>query len=76
MLIGLLTSLPIMVAAMFTTTDYTKVMNSAFPAVELVYQATGNRPLTIFLGVWLIIIYACAFSQSRSPRIATWIISS
>lgn len=64
MLIGCLTSVPIIVAAMFTTTDFTEVMNSGFPAVQLVYQVTGNRPLTIFLGAWLIVIYACTLSQS------------
>jgi hypothetical protein len=40
-------------------------MNSGFPAIEVLYEATGNRPLTIFLVVWLIIIYACK-SSSRS----------
>lgn len=59
MLIGFLTSVPIVVAGMFTLTNMTDVMNSGFPAVELMYQATGNRPLTIFLAVWLIVVYAC-----------------
>ncbi|KAK5049451.1 hypothetical protein LTR84_004380 [Exophiala bonariae] len=60
MLIGIMTAVPIIVASMFTISDMTGVMNSGFPAVELMYQATGNRPLTIFLAVWLIVIYASA----------------
>ncbi|KAJ5820639.1 hypothetical protein N7474_006230 [Penicillium riverlandense] len=58
MLIGFLTSVPIVVASMFTMTNMTEVMNSGFPAVELMYQVTGNRPLTIFLAAWLIVVYA------------------
>lgn len=34
-------------------------MNSVFPAVELLYQATGNRTLTVVMAVWLIIVYMC-----------------
>jgi len=71
MLIGLLTGLPIMIAAMFTTTDYTKVMNAGFPAVELIYQATGNRTLTMFLGGLLIMVMACASPHSPFARITT-----
>ena len=61
MLIGMLTSVPLMVAAMFVTTDYTQIMNSAFPAVELIFQVTGNRSLTIFLGALLVVCFACKF---------------
>lgn len=61
MLTGGLTSTAIMVAAMFTISDPARVMEANFPAVELVYQVTGNRSLTIFLAVWLIVIYACKF---------------
>ncbi|KAK4898465.1 hypothetical protein LTR27_004062 [Elasticomyces elasticus] len=60
MLTGTLTAVPIMLVAMFTIRDPTSVMNSNFPAVELCYQVTGNRPLTIFLAAWLLIIYASA----------------
>jgi choline transport protein len=48
-----------MVAAMFTISDPERVMNASFPAVELIYQVTGNRSLAIFLSVWLIVIFAC-----------------
>lgn len=65
MLIGLLTSVPVVVAGMFAMTNMTDVMNSGFPAVDLMYQATGNRPLTIFLAAWLIVVYAC--ESRRSP---------
>jgi uncharacterized membrane protein YkvI len=61
MLTGTLTAVPVMVVAMFTISDPDAVMNASFPAIELIYQVTGNRPLTIFLSVWLIVIYACKF---------------
>jgi choline transport protein len=59
MLIGIMTGLPIIVAAMIVASDTNALMSSGFPAVELLYQATGNRLLTIFLSVWLILIFAC-----------------
>jgi hypothetical protein len=59
MLTGTLTAVPIMVVAMFTISDPDRVMNASFPAAELIYQVTDNRSLTIFLSVWLIVIYAC-----------------
>jgi choline transport protein len=61
MLIAVFTAVPMMVAAMFKITNVDAVMKSAFPAVELLYQATGNRTLTIVMAVWLIIVYACKF---------------
>ncbi|KAI4944262.1 hypothetical protein J4E91_008817 [Alternaria rosae] len=42
MLIAVLTAVPMMAAAMVKITDTEAVMNSVFPAVELMYQATGN----------------------------------
>jgi choline transport protein len=62
MLIAVFTAVPMMIAAMFKIRDVDAVMNSGFPAVELMYQATGNRTLTIVMSVWLIIVYA-----SKSP---------
>jgi hypothetical protein len=59
MLTGTLTAVPIMVVAMFTISDTDRVMNASFPAAELIYQVTGSRSLTIFVSVWLIIIFAC-----------------
>ncbi|KAI1628725.1 amino acid/polyamine transporter I [Exophiala viscosa] len=57
MLIGFVTCVPIMVVFMFVMKDMDKIMNAGFPAAELLYEATGNRPVTIFLTVWLILIY-------------------
>ena len=59
MLIAVLTAVPMMAAAMVKITDTEAVMNSVFPAVELMYQATGNRTLTLVMAVWLIIVYMC-----------------
>lgn len=71
MLIGLLTSVPVVVAGMFSMTDMTAVMNAGFPAADLMYQATGNRPVTIFLSAWLIVVYACESRRSPYKRFPT-----
>jgi choline transport protein len=76
MLIAVLTAIPMMAAAMVKITDVDAVMNSVFPAVELLYQATGNHTLTVVMAVWLIIVYMCktfpilyaSLSVGISPR--------
>jgi choline transport protein len=70
MLIAVLTAIPMMAAAMVKITDMDAVMNSVFPAVELMYQATGNRTLTVVMAVWLIIVYMCKLSPNspHEPR--------
>ncbi|KAF5641399.1 choline transporter [Fusarium sp. NRRL 52700] len=73
MLIAVFTAVPMMVAAMFKITDVEAVMNSGFPAVELLYQATGNRNLTIVMAVWLIIVFAsCMPPQFITAGRVTW----
>ncbi|WZH39199.1 amino acid/polyamine transporter I [Fusarium acuminatum] len=57
MFIGLFTSLPLFIALMYFMTDLDAVRTSPLPSMELVYQATGNRNVTIFLTVLLFIVF-------------------
>lgn len=58
MAIGLVTALPIILVFMFAMQDMDKVMNSTMPAIEVMYQATGSRTVTIVMSVLLILVYA------------------
>ncbi|KAF4470382.1 choline transporter [Fusarium albosuccineum] len=57
MFIGLATSLPMFLALMYFMTDLDAFRTSPLPSMELVYQATGNRGVTIFLISLLLVIY-------------------
>lgn len=57
MVIGMVTCLPLFVALIFFMTDLEKVTSSPLPSMELVYQATGNRNVTVFLVSWLLVVY-------------------
>jgi hypothetical protein len=65
MAIGLATAFPIVMAFMFSMTDMDKVMNASWPAVELLYQVTRSKAVTVALTVLLIVIYACKFVLLR-----------
>lgn len=56
--IGLCTAVPLLAVLLIAMKDMDKVMNSGMPAMELLYQTTGSRRVTVALGVLLIIIYA------------------
>ncbi|KAJ4211663.1 hypothetical protein NW759_012265 [Fusarium solani] len=57
MFIGLLTSLPLFIALMFFMTDLDAVRHSPLPSMEIIYQATGNRNVTIGLEALLLVVY-------------------
>lgn len=65
MAIGLATAFPIVMGFMFSMTDMDKVMNASWPAVELLYQVTRSKAVTVALTVLLIVIYACKFVLLR-----------
>ncbi|RSL81714.1 hypothetical protein CEP52_017138 [Fusarium oligoseptatum] len=60
MFIGLLTSLPLFIALMFFMTDLDAVRHSPLPSMEIIYQATGNRNVTIGLEALLLVVYIFA----------------
>ncbi|KAH6989506.1 amino acid/polyamine transporter I [Ilyonectria sp. MPI-CAGE-AT-0026] len=72
MMIGLLTSLPLFIALMYFMTDLEAVATSPLPSMELIYQATGNRNITIFLVSWILAVYVLALPSQwvSSGRIA------
>ncbi|KAL4903419.1 hypothetical protein BDW74DRAFT_168947 [Aspergillus multicolor] len=72
LLIGLVTTLPLIIALLLFSTDTEAVVGSQLPSAELLYQATGSRAGTMFLITWILIVYiSCLPSQwVTSGRIA------
>ncbi|KAH8702251.1 amino acid/polyamine transporter I [Talaromyces proteolyticus] len=58
MVIGLVTAFPIILVFMFSMSNMTDVMNARWPAVELLYQVSQSKSITIGLTILLIVIYA------------------
>jgi hypothetical protein len=58
MLIGMVTAFPIVVVVMYTMTDIEAVIASPLASAELIFQATGSKPIIIFLIYWIILVYA------------------
>ncbi|KAI9146855.1 choline transporter [Paramyrothecium foliicola] len=57
MFIGFLTSFPLFLALMYFMTDLDAVRTSPLPAMEIMYQVTGSRSVTIFLTSWLLVCF-------------------
>ncbi|KAI1746649.1 amino acid/polyamine transporter I [Xylaria castorea] len=57
MFIGIGTALPLFITLMFFMTDLEAVRGSQLPSMELIYQATENRRVTIFLISLLLVNY-------------------
>ena len=60
MVIGLATAFPIILVMMLSTLDIADVMNAGWPALDLLYQVTQNKAVTIGLTIVVIVIYICA----------------
>ncbi|GJP90889.1 choline transporter [Aspergillus niger] len=58
--IGAVTSISLFVALMFFVDDIDAVRDASLPSLELVYQITGNRRITLGLSIILAIIYAAS----------------
>ncbi|KAL4952139.1 amino acid/polyamine transporter I [Aspergillus filifer] len=72
MLMGLLTTLPLFVALLLFVQDADRIVNAPLPSVELIYQATGSKNVTLFLEIWILVVYiSCIPGQwVTSGRIA------
>ncbi|GKZ17763.1 hypothetical protein AbraIFM66951_010831 [Aspergillus brasiliensis] len=70
--IGAVTSISLFVALMFFVNDIDAVRDASLPSLELVYQITGNRSITLGLCIILTIIYAASLPSQwvTSGRIA------
>jgi choline transport protein len=71
--IGLLSSVPLIIALLFSITNLDAVASSPLPSLEIIYQAsvfvrspqtiakcrfrTGSRTATAILSVWLLVVY-------------------
>lgn len=62
MIIGLLTSLPFIIAMMFVIKDIDAVRSAPLPSLEAFYQATGSRTTALALQGILTILF---FSEFR-----------
>ncbi|KIW80457.1 hypothetical protein Z517_07073 [Fonsecaea pedrosoi CBS 271.37] len=63
-LIGFLTTMPLMVAMMYTVADTDAVVNSALPSLEAFYQITGSKGVSTFMLAWTTVIYTvCVVPQ-------------
>lgn len=67
MLIGIVTTVPLAIAYMFTIKDMDAVLNSPLPSMELYYQATGSKVMATFLQAWTIAVYYCKCAQLLEP---------
>jgi choline transport protein len=57
MVIGVLTSLPWILAATSVIIDMNAVQTSFLPSLEVFYQATGSKSVATFLQAYLTFIY-------------------
>ncbi|VUC29731.1 unnamed protein product [Clonostachys rosea] len=73
MMIGIVTSLPLMVALLLFAKDLDAIVASPLPSMELVYQATGSKSVTMFLvAVLLLTYYTCLPSQWVTDGRLAW----
>ncbi|KAB8262170.1 choline transporter [Aspergillus pseudonomiae] len=73
MMIGLLTCLPVFIVFMYFTIDMEAVREAPLPSLELVYQITGSRSVTLGLFILLWVIYAFSLpSQWVSGGRVAW----
>ncbi|KAL4918505.1 amino acid/polyamine transporter I [Aspergillus aurantiobrunneus] len=72
LVIGLVSTLPLFIALLLFSSDADAIVNAPLASLELVYQACGNRGVTLFLIIWVLIVYiSCLPSQwVTSGRIA------
>ncbi|KAL4742094.1 amino acid permease-domain-containing protein [Aspergillus similis] len=73
LLIGLATTLPLFVALLLFSSDAKEIMGSPLPSAELIHQATGSRAGTMFLIIWILIVYiSCLPSQWVTSGRLAW----
>ncbi|CAG8220611.1 unnamed protein product [Penicillium salamii] len=72
MFIGLATALSLFVVLMLFVVDMDAVRTSPLPSLELIYQVTGNREVTLAIFISLLIIYCAGLPAQwvTSGRIA------
>ncbi|KAK1763317.1 amino acid/polyamine transporter I [Phialemonium atrogriseum] len=76
MIIGLLTSLPFIIAMMFVIKDIDAVRSAPLPSLEAFYQATGSRTTALALqGILTILFFTCMPSQWITCGRLTWAFS-
>ncbi|KAL3434919.1 amino acid permease-domain-containing protein [Aspergillus tetrazonus] len=73
LMIGLATTLPLFIALLLFSSDTVEIMDSPLPSAELIHQATGSRAGTMFLIIWILIVYiSCLPSQWVTSGRLAW----
>ncbi|KAE8381889.1 amino acid/polyamine transporter I [Aspergillus bertholletiae] len=73
MVIGLLTCLPLFIVFMYFTTDMEAIREAPLPSLELVYQITASRSVSLGLSALLWVVYASSLpSQWVSAGRVAW----
>ncbi|KAL4964410.1 amino acid/polyamine transporter I [Aspergillus stella-maris] len=67
MLMGLLTTLPLFIALLLFVQDVDRIVDAPLPSVELIYQATGSKNVTLFLEIWILLVYICISPIPTKP---------
>ncbi|KAH8693796.1 amino acid/polyamine transporter I [Talaromyces proteolyticus] len=57
MAIGLVTAFPIIVVCMLSVKDTSDIMSAGWPALEMLYQISESKAVTVALSILLILIY-------------------
>ncbi|PLB54719.1 amino acid transporter [Aspergillus steynii IBT 23096] len=63
MLIGVLSALPLFMALIYAIQDPEKVASATLPSLELFYQATGSRAVSLFLQIWVTTVYISSMTS-------------
>ncbi|KAL4753179.1 hypothetical protein BDW72DRAFT_210674 [Aspergillus terricola var. indicus] len=73
LMIGLSTTLPLFVALLLFSSNTEEIIDSTLPSAELLHQATGSRAGTMFLIIWILIVYiSCLPSQWVTSGRLAW----
>ncbi|CAI6013903.1 unnamed protein product [Clonostachys chloroleuca] len=76
LLIGLVTSVPFIIAMMFCIKDLDAVRSAHLPSLEAFYQATGSEAAALGLqGILVVLFYTCMPSQWITCGRLTWAFS-
>lgn len=72
MIIGLLTSVPFILAMMFVIKDMDAVRTAALPSLEAFHQATGSKATAIALQSILTVVFYSKCTQYSDSQILIW----
>lgn len=75
MAIGFVTAFPLSLALMFGIRDIDAVLDSSLPSAEIFNQITGSKGLTTFMTCWVIVVYYCVQTPTKSNLLLTFLVA-